>query len=58
MTAEFDSSKYRLLMVEALEAYRTDSSYAEDMARQAGALLARQEARRERDAVDMETISN
>jgi hypothetical protein len=46
---EIDSSQYRELLEEALEAYRRDSTYAEDMARQAGSVRARLEAKRERE---------
>ena len=53
---DFNPEKYRPLLAEALEAYRSDSSYAEDMARQAGVLRSRQEARRERD-VDTELLA-
>ena len=42
---EADLSKYRPLLKEALLAYRTDPSYAQDMAKQAGNLRTRQEAR-------------
>lgn len=44
---DFDFAKYRPLLAEALEAYRTDSSYAEDMAKQAGILRSRTELKRQ-----------
>ncbi len=45
-----DLAKYRPLLAESLVAYRTDSSYAEDMAKQARILRSRREAKAERMA--------
>lgn len=50
MPDDIDYSQYSSLLALALDAYGTDSSYAEDMAKQAVALRARQGARREREA--------
>jgi hypothetical protein len=50
--------KYRSLLAEAVSAYRVDSSYAEAIARQAGALRSRQESRRDRSAVDTERATD
>lgn len=43
--SEVDLAKYRPLLKEALVAYRTDLSYAQDIAKQAGNLRLRQEAK-------------
>lgn len=50
MEAAQDLIKYRPLVAEAIEGFRTDSSYTEDMVKQANLLRSRQEARREKDA--------
>lgn len=45
--------KYRPLVSDAIAAFRTDPTYAEDMARQANILRARQSPKREKE---LETV--
>ncbi len=48
MPSDQDLTKYRTLVGEAVEAFRVDTSYAEEMAKQANLLRSRQESRREK----------
>lgn len=47
-----DLAQFRPLLAEALQAFRSDSSYAEDIARQGAILIARQQARKLKEQLD------